>query len=525
MTLKSSIKFSQSLIDSVEFSPSVVHEYLCNVDVSKACGPDLLPGFLLKHCAEFIAPPLAYLFTFSMRTGTLPQDWVTANIVPVFKRNKRNLACNYRPISLTSLVVKTMERIILSHLTDVLIKNGLLNSHQYGFRKAHSTSHLLIEAVNDWAEILECRGSCHCLLLDFAKAFDSVPHQRLLLKLASIGITGHLLQWIDHFLTSRSQRVVINGKFSKWLPVLSGVPQGSILGPLLFIIYVNDITSVVQSSSVRIFADDVSLYAKVSSLHDCLMLHDDLSRIYNWSIRWQLHLNPNKCEAINITNKRTPVSFTYLIGSQPISWVSKVRYLGVVINSKLNWSDHCQKIVQKASLCLNRLRRAMYGCTDVAKSLAYKALVRPCLEYGCTVWSPYTIKNINLLESVQRRAARWIKSKYDSSLYRWTKSTDDCLEELKWPTLELRRQYQTIVMVYSILHKQTPIIFSHHFGFNTNSTRSHPLALKIRSSSINAFRYSFYVNAPFVWNSIPYEILSLSSNSLFRSRLRCHLLT
>ena len=214
-----------------------------------------------------------------------------------------------------------------------------------------------------------------------------------------------------------------------------------------------------------------------------------------------------------------------MIGSQPISWVSKVRYLGVVINSKLNWWDHCQKIVQKASLCLNRLRRAMYGCTDVAKSLAYKALVRPCLEYGCTVWSPYTIKNINLLESVQHRAARWIKSKYDSSLYRWTKSTDDCLEELKWPTLELRRQYQTIVMVYSILHKQTPIIFSHHFGFNTNSTRSHPLALKIRSSSINAFRYSFYVNAPFVWNSIPYEILSLSSNSLFRSWLRCHLLT
>ena len=134
------------------------------------------------------------------------------------------------------------------------------------------------------------------------------------------------------------------------------------------------------------------------------------------TLRWQLSLNPQKCEAINITNKKTPVSFTYLIGLQPINWVTKIKYLGVVINFKLNWSDHCQKVVQKASASLNRLRRAMYSCTDGAKSLAYKALVRPCMEYGSTVWSPHTAKNINLLESVQRRAARWIKSKYDSTL-------------------------------------------------------------------------------------------------------------
>ena len=142
---------------------------------------------------------------------------------------------------------------------------------------------------------LNCHGSCHCLLLDFAKAFDSIPHQHLLLKLESIGITGNLLQWINHFLTSRSQRVIMNSKFSNWLPVLSGVPQGSILGPLLFIIYINDIVSVVQSSSIKIFSDDVSLYANVSSYNDCLQLQEDLSRIYNWFICWQLNLNLFKC--------------------------------------------------------------------------------------------------------------------------------------------------------------------------------------------------------------------------------------
>jgi len=163
-----------------------------------------------------------------------------------------------------------------------------------------------------------------------------VAHQHLLLKLESIGITGNLLKWISAFLTSHSQGVVINGKFSDWLPVLSGVPQGSILGPLLSILHINDITSVVQSSSVRVFADDVSLYA---TQEDSLKLQDDLSRIYNWSLHWQLSLNPQKCVAINTTNKRIPVSFTSSIGLQPIHWVTKIKYLGAVINCKLNWSQ------------------------------------------------------------------------------------------------------------------------------------------------------------------------------------------
>ena len=161
----------------------------------------------------------------------------------------------------------------------------------------------------------------------------------------------------------------------------------------------------VHSSTIRIFADDVSLYVKVSTQIDCLKFLDDLSRVYNWSLRWQLNLNPFKCKAINFTNKRTPVSFTHSVGLQPINWFTKVKYLGVVLSSKLNWTDHCRAIAHKASLSLNRLCRAMYGCLDTAKFLAYRALVRPCLEYGSIVWSSHTMGNINLLESVQRSAA------------------------------------------------------------------------------------------------------------------------
>ena len=287
--LKQSSLPPSPVISTVDFSPSVVCHYLKSLDVTKACGPDLLPGFLLRYCAEDISSPLSYLFNKSMSTGSLPQDWVSANVVPVFKRDDRHVPSNYWPISLTSIVVKTMERIIHSRLVSALESHNLIGVHQFGFRKRHSTTHLLLEAVHDWAKALECRDSCHCLCLDFAKAFDSVPHRRLLLKLRTLGINGQLLAWIDCFLTTRSQRVVINGQYSRWLPVVSGVPQGSILGPLLFILYIDDVKHAVQHSSIKVFADDISLYSQVSTNDDCSKLQADLSCVYQWSLSGSLN--------------------------------------------------------------------------------------------------------------------------------------------------------------------------------------------------------------------------------------------
>ena len=195
-------------------------------------------------------------------------------------------------------------------ITKAIKSNGGLKRAVSSDDCENSASHLLVQVVHDWAKVLDSRGSSHCLFLDFAKAFDSVPHQRLLLKLECLGIHGNLLNWFRSYLTDRSQRVVINGHYSEWLPVLSGVPQGSILGPLLFILYIKNLHSLVKSSSLKIYADDVALYAAVSSYQDCVNLQDDLARIYDWSIMWQLKLSPSKCEALNITNKHSPISFT-----------------------------------------------------------------------------------------------------------------------------------------------------------------------------------------------------------------------
>jgi len=198
--LRKSLNFVPPLISTVEFNSTIVCDYLSAIDDSKACGPDLITGFLLKLCAESLSVTLSYLYTESMKTGTLPRDWVTANIVPVHKKGDTEcVASNYCPITLTSIVIKVMERMIYSQLTSCLEAHGHILNHQYGFRRHRSTTYLLLEVTHDWAQALELRQSCHCLFLDFSKAFDTMPHSRLLLKLESLGITGDLLRWIKAF--------------------------------------------------------------------------------------------------------------------------------------------------------------------------------------------------------------------------------------------------------------------------------------------------------------------------------------
>ena len=354
---------------------------------------------------------------------------------------------------------------------------------------------------------LEQRGTVHCLLLDFAKAFDSVPHERLLLKLRSLGICGNLLKWLRFFLTQRKQRVVINGAYSDWVDVTSGVPQGTVLGPLLFLLYVNDLDSVVKYSTIKLFADDVLLYAPVSSIKDCSALQDDLAA--------------NKCEALAITNKRIPLTYTYRIDQHPISWRDSVKYLGLHVHSKLSWSKHCKSIISKATRSLNCLRSSMFRCSCEAKYVAYRALVHPILEYAAVVWCPHATGDIKSLESLQGWAARWIcGSRWSPTTSSWTVSTRDCCSQLYLSTLQSRRQYLSVCFLHDIYCKRVPLSFSKYCTFNpASSTRSHCLSLLPPISTINSRRYSFFVNITFLWNSIPLNILQQNNISSLRHSL------
>ena len=399
--LRKSLPFHPSIIHTIEFNVEEIYNELRSLNCNKACGPDLLPSRLLKLGAEFIAPSLTHLFQLSFSSGKLPLDWISANVVPIHKKGDKHLTNNYRPISLTSIVVKIMERIIHHQLVHALEHHNLVSDCQFGFRSKRSTVSLLLQAVHDWAGSLDRRNSTHCLFLDLTKAFDSVSHSRLLLKLEALGITGDLLIWLRGFLTPRCQRVVINGQFSSWLPVTSGVPQGSVLGPLLFLLYVNDISSVVSNSTVKLFADDVTIYKEIVCPADIDLLQLDLSNIVQWVKTWLLRLNPDKCESIVLSNKRSPPVPHYYLDTKLISCKPVVRYLGVFVDCHLNWNDHCRYVAAKATRSLNFLRHCLFNCSSMVKSAAYKCIVQPIMEYACPVWFLYTAKNINTLERVQ----------------------------------------------------------------------------------------------------------------------------
>ena len=270
------------------------------------------------------------------------------------------------------------------------------------------------------------------------------------------------------------------------------MPQGSVLGPLLFLLYINDISSVVAHSKVKLFADDVTIYKEISSASsDVALLKVDLSSIAQWAKKWLLCLNPLKCDII-ISNKRSLPLPSYHLDSSAISHHPVVRYLGVLVDSKLNWNEHCKYVSAKASRSLNFLRHRLYNSSISIKSIAYKCIVRPVLEYACPVWHLYSNTNVNLLESIQRRAACWASnSRWNPLSYYWSKSSDDCMQELHWPTIKQRHKYFSICHVHDSLHHRSSLPFHNHFQLPETTTRSHPLLIRPIVSTINSHRFSF----------------------------------
>ena len=346
-------------------------------------------------------------------------------------------------------------------------------------------------------------------------------HPRLLLKLEALGITDNILSWLREFLTNHRQRVVVNGQFSSWLLVTSGVPQGSVLDPLLFLLYINDISSVVSNSTVKLFADDVTIYKEIVCQADADLLQFDLTKVVEWAKLWLLCLNPDKCESIVHSNKRAPPMPLSYLDNKLISCKPVVRYLGVLVDHHLNWNDHCKYVAAKATRSLNFLRHCLLNCSSKVKSAAYKCIVQPVMEYAWPVWFLHTTKNINSLEHVQCRAARWASgSRWNPCSYSWSKSSDECITELKWPSIHQRHVYFSICQVHDIFHCHN---FVNHFQLSNAPTRSNPLSIQPIQSSINSYRYSFFINSPFLWNSIPYVILRIKQSGPFCLALRRYL--
>ena len=348
---------------------------------------------------------MSIIFSKSLQSGHLPDCRKIANVVPIYKSGSRHLANNYRPISLTSVVGKILESIIRDHILHHLTVNGLISQQQHGFLPHRSCTSQLLTALNDWTFSIDQGFPTDVIYFDFRKAFDTVPHARLLLKLEEYGISSNLLHWLDGFLSNRRQRVLINNSFSQLSPVSSGVPQGSVLGPLLFTIYVNDLPSCV-SSSLLMFADDTKLFQCIRFEMDVVQLQHDIDALFKWSKLWLLSFNISKCKHLRIGQQSHSSSYTLDVIT--IDSVVNMRDLGVIIDSELKFHSHTNSAASKANRILSLISKSFINFSSDMLPILYKSLVRPLLEYGNPEWGPFYIQDQKIVESIQRRATRLV---------------------------------------------------------------------------------------------------------------------
>ena len=386
-------------------TPEVVASKIKNMKENKSPGVDGISPKLLKETVEQVSSPLAYVFNMSLQEGTVPLEWKEANIIPLFKKGSRNKSVNYRPVSLTSVICKLLETIIRDHMMDFLIKHKLINPSQHRFLKARSRLTNLLCFLEEITKWVDDGSPVDVIYLDFQKAFDRVPHQRLILKLKSHGMGNSIINWIEQWLNDRRQRVVVNGEVSSWKSVLSGVPQGSLLGPILYLVYINDCEEGVTGKILK-FADDNKLFTKTKAIGDKKNLQDDTDKLVNWSEKWHVLFNFGKCKYLHTGPGNTGMN--YEMGGTILSKTVKEKDLGVTMNANMKVSEQCRIAASKGNQVLGMIKR---NITYKEKSLIvplYKAKVRPHLEYCIQAWSPYLRKDIDMLEKIQRRATKLI---------------------------------------------------------------------------------------------------------------------
>ena len=498
----------------IHVSDEGVFKLMSNLNVNKASGPDHIPSRILKIAAKPLSRCLALLFNKSLASGTLPQDWCTANITPVFKKGERFKAANYRPVSLTCICSKLMEHIIVSQVRDHFDEYSILSDYQHGFRSKRSCETQLLTLTQELHEHLEEKSQIDMTVLDFSKAFDKVPHQRLMRKLWKYGVRGATHSWIEACLTNRLQRVVVDGEFSSWVHVDSGVPQGTVVGPHLFLSFINDLPKAARDSKVRLSANDCVLYRKVSSEAECNLLQDDLNNLEDWENTWKMSFNASKCITISITRKKNKINHDYSLHNQILEHLPSTTYLGVELKSDLTWKNHIDKTCAKANRQLGFLRRNLQIQNSKIKETAYKGLVRPITDYCATVWDPHFQKYINQLEMVQRRAARFVFNAYQPIA-----PVTKMINNLGWEKLETRRLKARLTMMYKIKHELVAIPLPAIVTAPIRSTPRHPHDYNNIYASTDAYKNSFFICTVKQWNCLPQSIYSKESLLSFKAAL------
>jgi hypothetical protein len=438
-----------SIDPEVVFAPSNVEKYLKQLDGNKSPGNDKIHPYVIRQASSSFATILSKLYVKSYESGELPSEWKEANVTPIFKKGSKSDPNNYRPVSLTSVACKTMERMIRDVMMRHLIENDLIHKGQHGFVPGKSCTTNLLESIDFITNALHNGFLVILILLDFAKAFDTVPHEELLEKVRAYGFDEKIVKWLGDFLKRRRQRVVMGDIVTEWVEVTSGVPQGSVLGPLLFLIYINDMPDVV-SSLCELYADDSKLMEIIKSEADLVRVQANIDRLVEWSNVWKMRFNPGKCKFMVFGNKallsqgiRLTME-TYENGLHELEESSEEMDLGVCLRNNLKWDENVKMACTNAYNSLGILRRTFKTWSDARtfKTL-YTAFVRPHLEYAAPVWNCLNRKEIKRLEDVQKRATKLVPQLRDMCY-------EERLLNLGLTSLEDRRMRGDMIQMFKI---------------------------------------------------------------------------
>lgn len=461
---------------------------------------------------------LKKIFNKSISSGECPTDWRSANVAPIHKKGDRTYPSNYRPISLTSQVCKILESIVRAHVLEHLKNNNILRDEQHGFRERRSCLTNLLEMMEYWTEILDEGDGIDVAYLDFRKAFDLVSHQHLLYKMSKYGITNQTLNWIGAFLHQRTQRVVIRGETSESLPVTSGVPQGSVLGPVLFLIFINDLPLDVISP-LSLFADDSKVFSRIitnknsrNNENGNIMLQNDLNTITKWAETWKMEFNVDKCKIMHLGNQNP--KHTYTMSGTNLETTKEERDLGVLVDDKLGFDNHIRTIVKKANRMLGLIRIG-FSCLDKEIFMnLYPVLVRPLLEYCVQVWTPYKRKYVNLLEGVQRRATKLVPELKNLQY-------EERLKKLGLTTLEDRRVRGDMIETYKIITGKEDIDPSKFFTMapvRGDPQLTHNMKIYKKPFRLNIRKYSFAQRVVCKWNLLDKNVVESIKTSGFKRK-------
>ena len=478
-------------------------------------GPDEVHPFVLKTFSKQLSVPLHYILCKSVAEACIPNLWKVAHITPVYKnKGSRYDYVNYRPVSLTSHVSKTMERIMTDWLLDELCKLDFISPHQHGFVASRSVCTNLLACLFDWVDALDKRDNVDVIYLDIAKAFDTVSHVKLFHKLDHLSLPTKLVSWIKDFLSYRYQRVKVGSVLSESSNVTSGVPQGTVIGPILFLIYINDIVDSVTIAKIQIFADDTKLYLRYGR-NETSSLQDDLNNVSVWLDTWQLSVSASKCTVLPLALTGHRTCEEYLLNGNPVPICdSSVRDLGVYISSDLVPRYHVNKLTSNAFSRAGLIFKCFKTRDQLFLKRMFNTYVRPLVEFATPVWSPY---NLNLIMSVER-VQRNFTSKIPNLKHLDYPSR---LAALNMDSLELRRLKYDLIELFKMVKGFSVLKFDEYFTYKQVTHTRCCNSLQIfnqgtnSSLALNFFKY----RSVKVWNALPENVVQSRNLSIFKTRL------